>query len=283
MASARGKGRSSRSASDFVNARPPRANMRVPSMPPCRTRATSVVPPPTSINTAPACRMTFEPSTRATAYGSATTWSNSRSSCDATLWSAPRWTSGAKALKMLMRTWRPWKPTGFVRAYPSIEAPVIAAWTSLTSTCGSPVSQVIARSASRSASRCTRSISFWSSASVMDWSGFFRSCECVVVKPLTSSPAMPMTTCDGRNPAISSASWRATEQLSTTAAMSATVPDCMCDRPCRFRPTPRTTPWPVSSISNTSAFANSVPMSSAVHAARAASPSRCQMRRQNAI
>ena len=40
---------------------------------------------------------------------------------------------------------------------------------------------------------------------------------------------MPMTTWVGRKPAISSASWSATEQLSTTAAMSATVPDCMCD------------------------------------------------------
>ena len=56
---------------------------------------------------------------------------------------------------------------------------------------------------------------------------------------------MPMTTCDGRKPAISSASWRATEQLSTTAEMSATVPDCMWDRPWRFRPTPLTLPLPV--------------------------------------
>ena len=38
---------------------------------------------------------------------------------------------------------------------------------------------------------------------------------------------MPMTTWVGRKPAISSASWSATAQLSTTAAMSATVPDCM--------------------------------------------------------
>ena len=56
---------------------------------------------------------------------------------------------------------------------------------------------------------------------------------------------MPMTTWVGRKPAISSASWSATAQLSTTAAMSATVPDCMCDRPWRLRPTPRTVPWPV--------------------------------------
>ena len=54
-----------------------------------------------------------------------------------------------------------------------------------------------------------------------------------------------MTTWVGRKPAISSASWSATEQLSTTAAMSATVPDCMWDRPCRLRPTPRTVPRPV--------------------------------------
>ncbi len=126
-------------------------------------------------------------------------------------------------------------------------------------------------------------MSFWSSASVIGWSGFLRSWLCVVVKPLTSSPAIPMTTWVGRKPAISSASWRATEQLSTTAAMSATVPDCMCDRPWRLRPTPRTVPWPWSSISKTRALANSVPMSSAVQAASVGISSRCQMRRQKAI
>ena len=57
--------------------------------------------------------------------------------------------------------------------------------------------------------------------------GRLRSWVWVVVKPFTSSPAIPMTTCSGRKPAISSASWRATAQLSTTAEMSATVPDCM--------------------------------------------------------
>ncbi len=89
-------------------------------------------------------------------------------------------------------------------------------------------------------------MSFWSSPSVIGWSGFLRSWLWVVVKPLTSSPAIPMTTWVGRKPAISSASWRATAQLSTTAAMSATVPDCMCDRPWRLRPTPRTVPSPSS-------------------------------------
>ena len=82
---------------------------------------------------------------------------------------------------------------------------------------------------------------------------------CDVVKPLTSSPAIPITTWVGRKPAISSASWRATAQLSTTAPMSATVPDCMWARPWRLRPTPRTVPWLRSSISKTSALANSVP------------------------
>ena len=158
-----------------------------------------------------------------------------------------------------------------------------AAWTSRTSTCGSPVSQVIARSASWSASRWTASMSRWSSASVIGWSGFLRSWLWVVVKPLTSSPAIPMTTWVGRKPAISSASWSATAQLSTTAAMSATVPDCMCDRPCRLRPTPRTVPWPSGSMSKTSALANSVPTSSAVQAANASLASRCQIRRQKAI
>ena len=88
-------------------------------------------------------------------------------------------------------------------------------------------------------------MSLTSSASLIGGSGCLRSWVIVVVKPLTSSPAMPMTTWVGRKPAISSASWRATAQLSTTAAMSATVPDCMWLRPWRLRPTPRTVPWPV--------------------------------------
>ena len=126
-------------------------------------------------------------------------------------------------------------------------------------------------------------MSFWSSWSVIGWVGFLRSWTWTVVKPFTSSPAIPMTTWLGRKPAISSASWSATEQLSTTAAMSATVPDCMCERPWRWRPTPRIVPWPCSSISKTRAFANSVPTSSAVQAASDPFWLRCQMRRQNAI
>src|SRR5204863_410660 len=65
--------------------------------------------------------------------------------------------------------------------------------------------------------------------------------------------------------------------------MSATVPDCMCASPCRFRPTPLTTPRP-SSISKTRALANSVPTSSAVHAVRPPLPcSRVQSRRRTVI
>src|ERR1035437_1911400 len=163
-----------------------------------------------------------------------------------------------------------------------MRAPVTAAWTSLTSTCVNPVSQVMARSASRSASRWTPLISFCGSTSVIGTSGCLRSCEWVVVNPLTSSPAMPMTHCVGRNPAISSASCSATEQLSTTALISVTVPDCICARPWRLRPTPRTVPMSLSSISKTSALTNSVPMSSAVQAARADSSSWPQILRQNA-
>ena len=236
-----------------------------------------------STNRAPACWTCSEASTRATAYGSATISSSSRSSWEATLCSAPRWTSGANALKIPIFTWRPWNPTGFVTAYPSMLAEVTAAWTSRTSTLGRPVSQVIARSASMSAARWTPSISFCSSASVIGRSGFLRSWLCVVVKPLTSSPAIPITTWVGRKPAISSASWSATAQLSTTAAMSATVPDCMWERPWRLRPTPRTVPCPSASISKTSAFANSVPTSSAVQAASWRAPSRCQNRRRKAM
>src|SRR3970040_708864 len=58
---------SRRSAIDLVNARPPRANIRVPSIPPERPSATSVVPPPPSTNSPPARRIWSEPRTRPTA------------------------------------------------------------------------------------------------------------------------------------------------------------------------------------------------------------------------
>ena len=108
------------------------------------------------------------------------------------------------------------------------------------STFGRPVSQVMVRSASRSASRWTASISRSSSRSLRLRVGVLALLARLVVKPFTSSPAMPMITWLERKPAISSASWSATWQLSTTAAMSATVPDCMCASPWRLRPTPRT-------------------------------------------
>ena len=88
--------------------------MRVPSTPPWRTSAMSVVPPPTSTNRAPAVPSSSGLRQRATAYGSATTASSSRFSFWATVWSEPRWMSGANALNTLMRTWRPLKPTGLV-------------------------------------------------------------------------------------------------------------------------------------------------------------------------
>src|SRR5688500_14641704 len=114
-------------------------------------------------------------------------------------------------------------------------------------------------------------------------SGRLRSWLMLVVKPFTSSPAIPTMTWRGRKPAISSASWRQTWQLSTTAEMSATVPDCMCARPWRLRPTPRTVCLPSSPTSKTSAFANSVPISSAVHDASLSLSARCRKRRQKAI
>src|SRR5688500_4525465 len=150
------------------------------------------------------------------------------------------------------------------------------------STLGRPVSQVMVRSASLSASRWVLSMSTSSSRAVSCESGFFRSCDRLVVKPLTSSPAMPMMTWLERKPAISSASWRATWQLSTTALMSATVPDCMCERPCRLRPTPCTVAVPSGLISNTRAFANSVPTSSAVQAASLVLSPPFRKRRQKA-
>src|SRR5687768_5303814 len=150
------------------------------------------------------------------------------------------------------------------------------------STLGRPVSQVMVRSASLSASRWVLSMSTSSSRAESCESGFFRSCDRLVVKPFTSSPAMPMMTWLDLKPAISSASWRATWQLSTTALMSATVPDCMCERPWRFRPTPCTVAVPSGLISNTSAFANSVPTSSAVHAASLVVSPPFRKRRQKA-
>ena len=164
-------------------------------MPPLRTSATSVVPPPTSMNSAPGLadllvaqhprdrvrlrddlqQLQVELATPRTGARpgapAARTRRRSRSSrC------GPGSRSGSSA-----RSRRCWRPT-------------TAAWTSRTSTCGRPVSQVIERSASRSASRWTPSMSFTSSASVIGWSGFLRSWVRVVVKPLTSSPAMPTTT-----------------------------------------------------------------------------------------
>ncbi len=137
------------------------------------------------------------------------------------------------------------------------------AWTRRTSTLGRPVSQVMVRCASAEASASISSSSRSSSEWVTELSGRLRSTLRVVVKPLTSSPAMPMTTLSAVRPDIASASSRAARQFSTTAGMSATVPDCMCDRPCRCRPTPVTTAPSPSSCSKTSALAYSVPMSSA--------------------
>src|SRR4029078_6864014 len=56
----------------------------------------------------------------------------------------------------------------------------------------------MARSASWSASRWTMSISFWSSPSLIGWFGFLRSSEWVVVKTLTTSTALQMTTLSGK-------------------------------------------------------------------------------------
>ena len=105
----------------------------------------------------------------------------------------------------------------------------------------------------------------------------------VVVKPFTSSPAMPITTWLGSKPG---------HLLGLLERDRAVVDDrrdvgdgarlhvrqalaFATDAAHRARA-------PSSSISKTSALANSVPTSSAVQAARLGSPSRCQMRRQKA-
>ena len=90
--------------------------MRVPSTPPWRTRATSVVPPPTSMNSAPAWLDLLAADAAGHGIGLGHDGQQLQVQLAATVCSAPRWMSGAKALKMLMRTWRPWKPTGLVTA-----------------------------------------------------------------------------------------------------------------------------------------------------------------------
>ena len=101
------------------------------------------------------------------------------------------------------------------------------------------------RSASSSASRWTPSMSLSSSCSVMGASGLRRSWLWLVVKPFTSSPAMPMMTWVGWMPAVASASRSAERQFSTTPRMSVTVAACMWPRPWRVRPVPVTMPCAV--------------------------------------
>src|SRR5688500_8420746 len=121
-------------------------------------------------------------------------------------------------------------------------------------------------SASRTARCWAWDTSRSSSASSIGRRASFRRAVETLVVPFTNSPAMPITAAIGRRPAIVLASSIAMWQLATTASMSLTVPDCMCARPCRWRPVPRTTPpsRPSSSRSTlrTSALAYSVPMSS---------------------
>ena len=138
------------------------------------------------------------------------------------------------------------------------------------------------RSASRIAWRWTPSISLPSSLSVIGRSALIRCWSWTVVKPLTSSPAMPMTTC--------SAGSRPSPRLPGARPSSCRRrPRCRprCPTACAPGPgasarRPRTTPLPPS-ISKTSAFANSVPTSSAVHAVRRRSRRGCQSGARTAI
>ena len=141
--------------------------------------------------------------------------------------------------------------------------PVIALWTSLTFTSGTPISWDIWRTASRSARRCTICRLCATSAWVI------RVCDCArgtlteVLKPLICSPAMPITAWPGTSWHMSSASVRARSTLSITAWMSETAPACMSVSDCRTLPTPMTMPRSSSRLT-TSAFTTSVPMSMAV-------------------
>ena len=88
-------------------------------------------------------------------------------------------------------------------------------------------------------------MSFWSSPSVIGWSGFLRSWLWVVVKPLTSSPAMPMTTWVGPKAGHLLGFLERDRAVVDDGRDVGDGPRLHVGRPWRLRPTPRTVPWPV--------------------------------------
>ena len=100
-----------------MNARPPSANIRVPSMPPWRTSATSVVPPPTSTNSAPglADLVAAEDARDGVRLGDDLEQLEVELARDA-LERAEVDERRERVEDRRSCTWRPWKPTGLVSA-----------------------------------------------------------------------------------------------------------------------------------------------------------------------
>ena len=89
-------------------------NIRVPSTPPSRTSATSVVPPPMSTKMPPSAHVSSLAQARASAYGCATAAASSRSSSRTTVSMASMWVIGANVLNTVTSRFLPVKPTGLV-------------------------------------------------------------------------------------------------------------------------------------------------------------------------
>ncbi len=208
--------------------RPPRANMRVSSIPPCRTSAISVVPPPMSMKMAPLSALAFVLRQRASAYGSATILTSVRSSPCATVSSAPSCISGAKALKRVSVKWRPLKPMGFVTTCPSMRTEMTAAFVKRTSIFWMPISSAIRSFAFASCFFCALEMRASNSSGVTALPGCWRCLVTVIELPFTSSPAIPITAAGATMPpAACSASTNASLQLAMTPGMSVTMPSDM--------------------------------------------------------
>ena len=102
-------------------------------------------------------------------------------------------------------------------------------WISLRLTSGMPSSWPMAWAASRIARFWTISRVLCSSTRLIRWAGSPRGTVTEVEKPLTCSPAIPITARPGIASAMSSACSRAVLQLSITAWMSATAPETMSE------------------------------------------------------
>ncbi len=99
--------------------------MRVPSTPPSRISATSVVPPPMSMKMPPSAHVSSLAQALASAYGWATAPASSRSSSRTTVSIALMCVIGANVLKTVTSRFLPVKPTGLVTGYPSTRTFVI--------------------------------------------------------------------------------------------------------------------------------------------------------------